>query len=105
MFSASPSELKFDIGHVLFIDIAGYSKLLVTDQSEQLQKLKEIVRGTEQVCLTEAETKLQQTRRTHDAARSARKGHAGALRLPRLLARERLAPNAAPLAKLISNAD
>ena len=42
------SNVKFEIGHVLFIDIVGYSKLLITEQSEQLQKLKEIVRGTEQ---------------------------------------------------------
>ena len=42
------SDVKLEIGHVLFIDIVGYSKLLITDQSQQLQKLKEIVRGTEQ---------------------------------------------------------
>src|SRR5205814_6861255 len=35
-----------------------YSKLLINEQSEQLQKLKEIVRGTEQVRLAEAEGKL-----------------------------------------------
>ena len=58
MASESSSELKFEIGHVLFIDIVGYSKLLITEQSEQLQKLKEIVRGTEQVRLAEAEGKL-----------------------------------------------
>ena len=52
------SNVKFEIGHVLFIDIAGYSKLLITDQSEQLQTLKQIVRGTEQVRLAEAEGKL-----------------------------------------------
>jgi len=52
------SNVKFEIGHVLFIDIVGYSKLLITDQSELLQKLKEIVRGTEQVGLAEAEGKL-----------------------------------------------
>jgi TolB-like protein/class 3 adenylate cyclase/Tfp pilus assembly protein PilF len=50
--------LKFDIGHVLFIDIVGYSKLLINEQSEQIQKLKEIVRGTEQFRLAEAEGKL-----------------------------------------------
>ncbi len=38
------SDVKLEIGHVLFIDIVGYSKLLITDQSQQLQKLKEIVR-------------------------------------------------------------
>ncbi len=54
----SSSEVKFEIGHVLFIDIVGYSKLLINEQSEQLQKLKEIVRGTEQVGLAEAEGKL-----------------------------------------------
>ena len=52
------SDVKLEIGHVLFIDIVGYSKLLITDQSQQLQKLKEIVRGTEQFRLAEAEGKL-----------------------------------------------
>ena len=52
------SDVKFEIGHVLFIDIVGYSKLLITEQSEQLQKLKQIVRGTEQFRLAEAEGKL-----------------------------------------------
>src|SRR5262252_2667335 len=56
--SASPSELKFDIGHVLFIDIVGYSKLLLADQSNQMQTLREIVRGTEQFKKAEAEGKL-----------------------------------------------
>ena len=44
----SSSDVKFEIGHVLFIDIVGYSKLLINEQSEQMQTLKEIVRGTEQ---------------------------------------------------------
>jgi len=56
--TASSSDVKFEIGHVLFIDIVGYSKLLINEQSEQVQKLKEIVRGTEQVRLAEAEGKL-----------------------------------------------
>ena len=42
----------------MFIDIVGYSKLLINEQSEQIQKLKEIVRGTEQFRLAEAEGKL-----------------------------------------------
>ncbi len=33
----SPSELKAEIGHVLFIDIVGYSKLLINEQSELLE--------------------------------------------------------------------
>src|SRR5437016_12112641 len=58
MPSEHSSDVKFEIGHVLFIDIVGYSKLLINEQSEQLQKLKEIVRGTEQFRLAEAEGKL-----------------------------------------------
>ena len=58
MESAPSSDVKFEIGHVLFIDIVGYSKLLINEQSEQIQKLKEIVRGTEQVRVAEAEGKL-----------------------------------------------
>src|SRR5206468_2064969 len=52
------SDVKFEIGHVLFIDIVGYSKLLINEQSEQIQKLKDIVRSTEQFRLAEAEGKL-----------------------------------------------
>src|SRR5205809_3593805 len=52
------SDVKFEIGHVLFIDIVGYSKLLISEQSEQIQKLKAIVRRTEQFRLAEAEGKL-----------------------------------------------
>ena len=51
-------EIGLEIGHVLFIDIVGYSKLLINEQSEQLQGLKEIVRGTEQFRRAEAEGKL-----------------------------------------------
>src|SRR5213080_4130501 len=58
MPSESSSEVKFEIGHVLFIDIVGYSKLLISEQSEQIQKLKQIVRATEQFRLAEAEGKL-----------------------------------------------
>jgi hypothetical protein len=58
MSSEVKKEIRLEIGHVLFIDIIGYSKLLITEQSEQIQKLKEIVRGTEQFRLAEAEGKL-----------------------------------------------
>src|SRR5712675_987939 len=53
-----PSDVKFEIGHVLFIDIVGYSKLLINEQSEQIRTLREIVRGTEQFRLAEAQGKL-----------------------------------------------
>ena len=58
MPSEQSSDVKFEIGHVLFIDIVGYSKLLIHEQSEQMQTLREIVRGTEQFRLAEAEGKL-----------------------------------------------
>jgi hypothetical protein len=49
------SDVKFETGHVLFIDIVGYSKLLINEQSERLQRLKEILRGTEQCRVAGAE--------------------------------------------------
>src|SRR5512133_3900893 len=52
------SDVKLEIGHVLFIDIVGYSKLLITEQSDQLQTLREVVRSTEQFKKAEAEGKL-----------------------------------------------
>src|SRR4029078_4384735 len=52
------SEVKFEIGHILFIDIVGYSQGLITQQSQQLDTLKQIVRGTEQFRAAEAEGKL-----------------------------------------------
>src|ERR1700757_5195402 len=52
------SEVKLEIGHVLFIDIVGYSQLLITQQSEQLETLRRIARGTEQFRAAEAEGKL-----------------------------------------------
>src|ERR1041385_1743203 len=58
MASEQTSDLKFEIGHVLFLDIVGYSKLLISEQSNQIQTLKQIVRGTEQARLAEAENKL-----------------------------------------------
>jgi TolB-like protein/Flp pilus assembly protein TadD len=56
--SGPSADVKFEIGHVLFIDIVGYSKLLITEQSDQLQMLWQIVRGTEQFWIAEAEGKL-----------------------------------------------
>ena len=51
-------EIQLEIGHVLFIDIVGYSKLMINEQSEQIQRLKEIVRATRQVRLAEAAGRL-----------------------------------------------
>src|SRR5438874_8592920 len=58
MTSDATKEIQFEIGHVLFIDIVGYSKLLINEQSEQIQTLRKIVRGAEQFHLAEGEGKL-----------------------------------------------
>src|SRR6266850_3068285 len=58
MAAETKKEIGLEIGHVLFIDIVGYSRGLINQQSESLQKLKEIVRGTEQFRAAEAEGKL-----------------------------------------------
>ncbi len=42
----SNDKLRLEIGHVLFIDIVGYSKLLNEEQKERLNKLIEIVLAT-----------------------------------------------------------
>src|ERR1700720_2307008 len=52
------TQLRLEIGHVLFIDIVGYSKLLIDDQSALQQQLNQIVRGTEQFRAAEAAGKL-----------------------------------------------
>src|ERR1700719_3241036 len=54
----SPSDVELEIGHVLFIDIVGYSKLLIHEQTEQLQKLREIARGTGRFRAAQAVAKL-----------------------------------------------
>src|SRR5918912_514409 len=48
------TKLRLEIAHVLFIDIVGYSKLLIDEQSEALHDLNRIVRSTE--AAREAET-------------------------------------------------
>src|SRR6478752_10177688 len=58
MAAETKKEIGLEIGHVLFIDIVGYSKGLINEQSESLQKLKAIARGTEQFRIAEAEGKL-----------------------------------------------
>ena len=43
------ADSKFEIGHVLFLDIVGYSKLLIEEQKGRLGQLTKIVLGTAQV--------------------------------------------------------
>ena len=47
------TDLALEIAHLLFIDVVGYSKLLVNEQIELMQQLNRIVRGTE--CFRDAE--------------------------------------------------
>ncbi len=51
-------DLPLEIAHVLVIDVVGYSKLLVNEQIELLQKLNQIVRNTECFRSAEASGKL-----------------------------------------------
>jgi class 3 adenylate cyclase len=48
------TDAQLEIGHVLFIDIVGFSKLLVDEQSAATNRLNQIVRSTEQFRAAEA---------------------------------------------------
>ena len=48
MPSQSETSVRLQIGHVLFMDLVGYSKLLLDEQRQYMEQLTEIVRGTEQ---------------------------------------------------------
>jgi TolB-like protein/class 3 adenylate cyclase/Flp pilus assembly protein TadD len=58
MSAAVNKEIQLEIAHVLFIDIVGYSKLLINEQHELLQQLNQIVRTTETFRAAEALGKL-----------------------------------------------
>src|SRR5574338_205209 len=49
MPSEAGTSVQLQIGHVLFMDLVGYSTLLLDEQRQYLEQLTEIVRGTEQV--------------------------------------------------------
>src|SRR5437762_2672126 len=57
-----PAKLKSDphlaIGHVLFMDVVGYSKLLVNEQREVVHQLNQVVRKTAQFRKSDARGKL-----------------------------------------------
>ena len=58
MSSIQEPHLHLEVGHILFLDIVGYSKLLADEQKELVQELNQIVRETEQFRTAEAEGKL-----------------------------------------------
>ena len=49
MAPEAENNLRLEIGHVLFIDLVGYSKLLIEEQKERLRQLTDIVLATAQV--------------------------------------------------------
>src|SRR5690349_15793382 len=51
-------EIQLEIGHVLFIDVVGYSKLSIDDQHAAIEELNEIVRASEQFQRAEAASRL-----------------------------------------------
>ena len=51
-------QIQLEIAHVLFIDIVGYSKLLIDEQREVLEELNQIVRETKTFREAEAAEKL-----------------------------------------------
>jgi TolB-like protein/class 3 adenylate cyclase len=58
MSSVQEPHLHLEVGHILFLDIVGYSKLLADEQKELVQELNQVVRETEQFRAAEAEGKL-----------------------------------------------
>ncbi len=50
--------IQLEIAHVLFMDIVGYSKLLINEQRASLDALNQIVRGTEEFQKAEAAGRL-----------------------------------------------
>jgi len=51
-------DVELEIGHVLFVDIVGYTKLLIHEQLEHLEKLRDIARETETFRAAQREGKL-----------------------------------------------
>jgi class 3 adenylate cyclase len=51
-------EIQLKIAHVLFMDVVGFSKLLINDQSEILEQLNQLVRETPHFREAEADGKL-----------------------------------------------
>ena len=58
MASENDPESQLQIGHVLFMDVVGYSKLLLDEQREVQQQLNFVVKNAAQVQAAEAEGKL-----------------------------------------------
>jgi class 3 adenylate cyclase len=58
MSTTQGSHLHLETAHILFLDVVGYSKLLVNEQREVLQQLNEIVRSAPQFRQSSAAGKM-----------------------------------------------
>jgi TolB-like protein/class 3 adenylate cyclase/Tfp pilus assembly protein PilF len=58
MATSVERDVRLEIGHVLFMDVVDYSKLLLDEQREIQEQLTNIVRNTDQVRAAEAADKL-----------------------------------------------
>src|ERR671931_482238 len=58
MSTDEQTQLSLEIGHVLFIDIVGYTRLLIHEQLEHLESLREFARATETFRAAQREGKL-----------------------------------------------
>jgi TolB-like protein/Tfp pilus assembly protein PilF len=58
MSTESEPGVQLEIGHVLFMDVVGYSKLLINEQRETQDELNQIVRNTEAFRTADAAGKL-----------------------------------------------
>jgi class 3 adenylate cyclase len=58
MDTEAAPDTRFYIGHVLFIDVVGYSKLLTNEQTRIIRELNEIVQNTEQFRVSEKKHRL-----------------------------------------------
>jgi adenylate cyclase len=58
MAANSAPNVQLEIGHVLYMDLVGYSKLLLDEQRELQEQLNQIVKETQQVQAAEAANRL-----------------------------------------------
>jgi hypothetical protein len=58
MASEIKKEIELEIAYVLFVDIVGYSKLLINEQRRLLELLNKIVRGTDEFKKAEVNHRL-----------------------------------------------
>src|SRR6187401_1187123 len=58
MSGEGKKEIQLEIGHVLFIDLVGYSKFSINEQHAAVEQLNRIVRASEQFQQAETASRL-----------------------------------------------